>query len=80
MFEKMDYGVYFFFATLMLCSFVFVYFLIPETKAIPLEQMDRLFDTKPVSKANQIVMDDLMHLNRMQHVGEEEKPEYEYTA
>lgn len=80
MFEKMDYGVYFFFASLMLCSFVFVYYLIPETKAIPLEQMDRLFSTKPVRKANQIVMDDLSHLNTMQRAGEEEKPEYEYTA
>lgn len=44
MFEKMGYGVYFFFASLMLGSTVFVFFLLPETKGIPLEAMDRLFD------------------------------------
>ncbi len=40
----MGYGVYFFFASLMICSTVFVWYLIPETKGIPLEAMDRLFD------------------------------------
>jgi hypothetical protein len=47
MFAKMDYGVYFFFATLMLMSIVFVFFLVPETKGIPLEHMDMLFEMKP---------------------------------
>ncbi|CRG90372.1 putative quinate permease [Talaromyces islandicus] len=47
MFAKMDYGVYFFFATLMLMSIVFVFFLVPETKGIPLENMDMLFEMKP---------------------------------
>jgi hypothetical protein len=55
MFTKMGYGVYFFFAALMLCSVVFVWFLIPETKGIPLESMDRLFEL-PVRKAHKIVM------------------------
>lgn len=35
MFLKMDYGVYMFFACLMLLSIPFVFFLIPETKGIP---------------------------------------------
>lgn len=56
MFLKMGYGVYFFFASLMILSIPFVYFLIPETKSIPLEHMDELFETKPVQKANKIVM------------------------
>jgi sugar porter (SP) family MFS transporter len=43
MFTTMGYGVYFFFASLMLGSVVFVFFLVPETKGIPLEAMDRLF-------------------------------------
>lgn len=47
MFDTMDYGVYFFFASLMLISIVFVYFLVPETKGIPLENMDMLFELKP---------------------------------
>ncbi|KAJ5894017.1 hypothetical protein N7495_005708 [Penicillium taxi] len=48
MFASMGYGVFFFFASLMLCSMVFVFFLIPETKGIPLESMDALFEIKPV--------------------------------
>ena len=48
-------GVYFFFATMMLLSIVFVWFLIPETKGIPLESMDRLFQVRPVRKAHQTV-------------------------
>ena len=52
MFAKMDYGVYFFFASLMILSIIFVFFLIPETKGIPLESMDRLFETQPVWRAH----------------------------
>ena len=59
MFLAMGYGVYMFFASLMLLSLPFVYFLVPETKSIPLEAMDRLFSVKPVSRANKIVIADL---------------------
>ncbi|PYH87136.1 general substrate transporter [Aspergillus uvarum CBS 121591] len=59
MFEKMDYGVYFFFASLMILSFIFVYFLIPETKGVPLENMDPLFEIKPVWKAHGIVLEQM---------------------
>ncbi|KAJ5152102.1 Major facilitator superfamily domain general substrate transporter [Penicillium capsulatum] len=52
MFSAMGYGVYFFFASLMICSIVFVYFLIPETKGLPLESMDELFEIKPVWHAH----------------------------
>lgn len=60
MFTAMGYGVYFFFASLMLCSIVFVFFLLPETKGVPLESMDRLFgkDLKARS-AHKIVMREL---------------------
>jgi hypothetical protein len=56
MFAKMDYGVYFFFSSLMILSIVFVYFLVPETKGIPLESMDLLFEHKPVRHAHKIVL------------------------
>lgn len=59
MFATMEYGVYMFFASLMLLSCVFVFFFVPETKGIPLEAMDRLFKIKPVYKANQAIMDEL---------------------
>ena len=65
MFAKMGFGVYFFFASLMLCSVPFVFFLIPETKSVPLESMDRLFDRslKPW-RANKIVMREVQSLER----------------
>ncbi|KAF9869680.1 hypothetical protein CkaCkLH20_12867 [Colletotrichum karsti] len=59
MFNAWDYGVYFFFASLMICSAVFVFFLVPETKSVPLETMDRLFTIKPVWRANKTIMDEL---------------------
>lgn len=44
---------------MMILSIIFVWFLIPETKAIPLESMDRLFEIKPVRKANKIVLEEV---------------------
>lgn len=52
MFEAMGYGVYFFFASLSFLAFFFAFFLIPETSGIPLEKVDRLFEQKPIWKAN----------------------------
>ncbi|GAO47268.1 hypothetical protein G7K_1478-t1 [Saitoella complicata NRRL Y-17804] len=43
MFNSMGFGVYMFFASLMILSIPYVYFLIPETKSVPLEDMDYLF-------------------------------------
>lgn len=59
MFNAWGYGVYFFFASLMIISVVFVFFCVPETKSIPLEAMDRLFEVRPTWRANQILMDGL---------------------
>lgn len=59
MFNAWGYGVYFFFASLMILSVVFVFFCVPETKSIPLEAMDRLFSTKPPWKAHGILMEEL---------------------
>lgn len=59
MFGAWGYGVYFFFASLMIISVVFVFFCIPETKAVPLEAMDRLFKIKPTWNAHKILMEEL---------------------
>jgi len=57
MFAAMGYGVYLFFATLMICAAIYVFFLVPETKGIPLEAMDRLFGKDfPARKAHAIVL------------------------
>lgn len=51
------FGVYFFFASLMMLSVPYVFFLIPETKGIPLESTDRLFeDGNPARKAHGILV------------------------
>lgn len=49
-----------FFASMMLLSIVFVFFLVPETKGIPLEAMDRLFEINPKRNAHRIVSEELM--------------------
>jgi hypothetical protein len=66
MFLTMSYGVYMFFACLMLLSIPYVYFLIPETKGIPLEKMDELFEIKPTFKAHKIM---LQRLDEVEHEG-----------
>ena len=43
----------------MILSIPFVYFLVPETKGIPLENMDRLFSIKPVWKAHGTVLTEI---------------------
>ncbi|KAJ7114098.1 general substrate transporter [Mycena epipterygia] len=57
MFTSMGFGVYIFFASLMVISVPFIYFILPETKQIPLERMEELFEPgmKPW-KAHAIVM------------------------
>lgn len=57
MFLKMGFGVYMFFACLMLLSIPFVFFLIPETKGIPLERMDELFEIQPAYKAHTAMLE-----------------------
>jgi hypothetical protein len=80
MFDTMYYGVYFFFASMMLCAAVFVYFLLPETKSIPLEKMDRLFDGGiPARKAHKIVLAEVQSEERHQReIGEEDEKRRDY--
>lgn len=59
MIRTMDYGIYFFFASLAVLSIPFVYFCIPETKGIALEDMDSLFNKHiPPRLAHSIVLKD----------------------
>ncbi|KAL8284116.1 hypothetical protein RQP46_004865 [Phenoliferia psychrophenolica] len=60
MFSNMGYGVYMFFATMMMISIPFIVFLLPETMHVPLEEMDRLFAPGMSTwNANKIVMSEL---------------------
>jgi hypothetical protein len=74
MFLKMGYGVYMFFACLMLLSIPYVYFLIPETKGIPLERMDELFDIKPTFRAHKIMLQRLDEVDHEALSYDAEKP------
>ncbi|GAA5964075.1 hypothetical protein JCM3765_000892 [Sporobolomyces pararoseus] len=56
MFAQMGYGVYLFFASMMILSIPYLVLLLPETKNVPLEEMDRLWYTKNVWRANSQVM------------------------
>lgn len=56
MIDTMEYGVFFFFASIAFISIPFVFFLVPETKGIPLEAIDRLFSSKvPAYRAHKLV-------------------------
>ncbi|TGO16914.1 hypothetical protein BTUL_0022g00150 [Botrytis tulipae] len=59
-FSSMGYGVYLFFASLMILGAAFVFFLIPETKNVPLEAVDRLFQRGlPARRAHAVVWAEL---------------------
>jgi hypothetical protein len=59
-FATMAYGLYWFLAALILCSSDFVWFLLPETKGMPLEAMDRPFSPAIAPrKAHATVMSEL---------------------
>ncbi|KAI1272338.1 general substrate transporter [Xylaria sp. FL0933] len=57
LFAALGYAVYFFFASLMVLSIIVVFFLVPETKGVPLEAMDRLFRERPVWRAHGRIME-----------------------
>ncbi|GJN94677.1 hypothetical protein Rhopal_007768-T1 [Rhodotorula paludigena] len=76
MFLKMGhggYGVYIFFCLMQVASIPFCIFLLPETRNIPLEEMDRLFAQRNVWNANKIVM---AELRREHELGTRNGPSY----
>lgn len=63
MIDTMKFGIYFFFASLAAISIPFVFFFIPETKGVALEDMDKLFNSKvPTWKAHSILMEETRHV------------------
>ncbi|KAE9392925.1 quinate permease [Gymnopus androsaceus JB14] len=73
MFSAMGYGVYLFFASLMVLSIVFVFLFVPETKQVPLERMEEIFAPGlPVWRAHSTVMREL-RLEKHEYGSEEEK-------
>lgn len=59
MVDKMQYGIFFFFASLAALAVPFVFFFVPETKGIALEDIDKLFDKKlSAHNAYKVVMEE----------------------
>ncbi|KAI4715559.1 MFS quinate transporter-like protein QutD [Aureobasidium sp. EXF-10727] len=56
-------GMYFFFAGMSTLSLGFVWYLLPETKSVPLDKMDRLFEIRPVRRAQPQLMQELQEEN-----------------
>lgn len=57
MITHMRFGVFFFFAGVSMVSIPFVWFLVPETKGVPLEEMDFLFNSGvSAQKSHKVVM------------------------
>lgn len=56
-------GMYFFFAGMSTLSLLFVWYLLPETKSVPLDKMNRLFEIQPPRKAQPILMQELQDEN-----------------
>lgn len=68
-FEWSSWGYYLIFSCLMLISIPYVFFLLPETKGIPLEHMDELFDMPQPRNAGPRLLQDLRR--RQAHLGSE---------
>ena len=66
---KRGYGVYLFFATMQILSIPYIILLLPETRNIPLEEMDRLFAQKNVWTANKVVMAELREESKAKGLG-----------
>ncbi|CCH43562.1 putative membrane protein [Wickerhamomyces ciferrii] len=63
MFEAMDYGVYFLFAGCMTVAPIIIYCFFPETKGVPLEVTDQLFEV-PAWRGRSYALSQLSLLNR----------------
>lgn len=50
-FADIGWGFYLIFSCLMIVSVPYIYFLLPETKGVPLDSMDELFAERPVRNA-----------------------------
>lgn len=59
MFIHMKFGVYIFFASCMVISVVYIFFLMPETKGVPIEEMDNLHAKRPQRHAHAMVIEEL---------------------
>ncbi|KAL1582390.1 hypothetical protein WHR41_08892 [Cladosporium halotolerans] len=72
------YGMYFLFGAVTLCGLAFVWFFIPETKSVPLDKMDRLFEIRPTSKAHRTVMEEAQNesFDHDEIVAKLEKPDH----
>lgn len=60
MMTNIKYGTFFFFASWVTIGFVFVYFFMPETKGLAIEDVDILFSTKGTARAKRAAVLDIL--------------------
>lgn len=63
MYASMQWGVYVFFATSLICASIYAFFFIHDTKGLRMDQMDHLFGFErqeqiPEARADQKIVDD----------------------
>lgn len=57
MIEDIEYGVFLFFGTSVVCGMTFAYFFLPETKGVQLEDMDIMFSAKGFARQKRKTLD-----------------------
>jgi hypothetical protein len=74
MYTSMQWGVYVFFATCLICASIFAFFFIHDTKGLRMDQMNQLFgferkEQVPVSRAldNKLTDDESEHNEKVAH-------------
>lgn len=60
MMTNIKYGTFFFFAAWVTVGFAFVYFFMPETKGLAIEDVDILFSAKGTAKAKRAAVLDIL--------------------
>lgn len=60
MLTNIKYGTFFFFAAWVTVGFVLVYFFMPETKGLAIEDVDILFSAKGTAKAKRATVIELL--------------------
>jgi len=73
MLTHMRYGTYIFFGALTACGAAFIFFFVPETKGLSLEEMDVLFGSEGTAQADAERMREIYRevgLDKLGHEGE----------
>lgn len=72
MLVHLKYGTFIFFGLLIFIGAAFIWFFVPETKQLTLEEMDAVFGASGVAAADRVLMEEIakeVGLDEMAHTG-----------